>query len=410
MKKIVFLLLILFPTVSFATDWSSIGPANLDVLNYYTGVGGEILCTTKGMLVQEGNDWVEYSVGNLPVLNVIDLDQNNLLVLMGNGSWSDGIYKFNLTSRTFDVLEWEAFPNFLYEYNFTFYVGGYYGLLVSTDGLAWQHVEYFNGLNCQAMSAYMGHRVVSEVSNIFNIHYSEDAGATWHQAPVGAPMISDMVFDWQGKLYGVFPDYSYSSGLWSSPDYGITWNVEFWSTGLSAVYHMGTYIFVGWRPPDNSSEGVAIWAVDSALLVFLNDNLPDLRINQLTQNMMINCLNVVACTKAGAYITCDIPSVSINDEETIFEKSEFISNYPNPFAGRTNIQFWLEEPSVIQVSIFNTSGQLINKLFNGQLLAGFQSIVWDGKQSDGREVASGAYWCQLRINDLEFTKRLVKVE
>lgn len=100
-----------------AYEWDSIGPANVYVNNFNVAqynIAIEILCTSDGILIHEGNAWNSYNNAQLPALTAVGLDPDNLLVLLGDGSWSDGIYKFNLTSHQFEIVEWIAFLKFLH--------------------------------------------------------------------------------------------------------------------------------------------------------------------------------------------------------------------------------------------------------------------------------------------------------
>ena len=118
MKKLSILVLaLLISTLVFAFEWDSIGPNNVYVNNFNVvsyNIDIEILCTTDGIIIHEGDAWNSYSNVQLPALTVVGLDPDNLLVLFSDGSWSDGIYKFNLTIHQFEIVEWIAFPKFLH--------------------------------------------------------------------------------------------------------------------------------------------------------------------------------------------------------------------------------------------------------------------------------------------------------
>ncbi len=82
-----------------------------------------------------------------------------------------------------------------------------------------------------------------------------------------------------------------------------------------------------------------------------------------------------------------------------------LSNYPNPFspssAGRgpaTTIEFNLIEDGKVQLDIFNIKGQKIKTLLNDQIIAGKHSIVWDGKDTSGKDVGTGVYLYELKID------------
>lgn len=379
---------ILVSICASAYEWNSIGPSNVQVNNFNTvfyNVSIEILCTSDAILINEGDNWIEYTYGGLPAWSAVGLDPNNILVLLGDGSWSDGVYKFNLTSHQFDVVEYIPFPNFLHycEHDSTYYAGGKYGMSKSTDGLSFTSIEYFDMKECLAFVFFDNHFVVSADGEIY---CSQDSGETWIPAQSGSPPILDMLFHDDETLYGIFPDESYSSGLWSSNDYGEYWDVEFWDTFMSSVgIDADGNIFVGW---DN--EGIAQWDPVSQELISFNNGLPDLHINKITSHPDIDCINIVACTDSGAYLLTSYP-VGLEEGKPGYQQFS-LSNYPNPFDYTITVVFSVEETCSSTLSVYNMLGNNIATLFSGIAEAGQEyKFVFSGTA-----LSEGIYYCQLQ--------------
>lgn len=74
---------------------------------------------------------------------------------------------------------------------------------------------------------------------------------------------------------------------------------------------------------------------------------------------------------------------------------DLAQNYPNPFNPRTNIEFKLSNTADIKLEIFNTIGQRIARIAQGQMLTGHYSFTWDGRDNQGRLVNSGVYFYRL---------------
>jgi endonuclease/exonuclease/phosphatase family metal-dependent hydrolase len=74
-------------------------------------------------------------------------------------------------------------------------------------------------------------------------------------------------------------------------------------------------------------------------------------------------------------------------------------NHPNPFSatGRTEIRFSLPTPASARLEIFNFLGQRAALLLDGNLLAGEHRLSWNGRDDDGRSVASGIYFYRLEV-------------
>lgn len=66
-------------------------------------------------------------------------------------------------------------------------------------------------------------------------------------------------------------------------------------------------------------------------------------------------------------------------------------NYPNPFNQKTKICYQINKSGHAKLSIFNISGQLVRTLVDSQQAAGYHEIVWDGKDSNDEDIASGLY-------------------
>ncbi|MBP7194269.1 MAG: T9SS type A sorting domain-containing protein [Candidatus Cloacimonetes bacterium] len=71
-------------------------------------------------------------------------------------------------------------------------------------------------------------------------------------------------------------------------------------------------------------------------------------------------------------------------------------NHPNPFNPSTAIQFSTADPDRhYSLEIYNLKGQRIKTLHEGKLPAGNHSLIWNGKDANGQDVASGVYLYRL---------------
>ncbi len=73
-------------------------------------------------------------------------------------------------------------------------------------------------------------------------------------------------------------------------------------------------------------------------------------------------------------------------------------NYPNPFNPTTTIIFGLKEPAVVRLEVYNVLGQKVATLFNDKLLnSGVHRTVWNGRNQQGLELASGIYFLNFTV-------------
>jgi hypothetical protein len=77
-------------------------------------------------------------------------------------------------------------------------------------------------------------------------------------------------------------------------------------------------------------------------------------------------------------------------------------NFPNPFSNRTTFRFE-HDPDLqdveVEISIFNTSGQLLKSIKRTINTGGNRSsdIEWDSKSGPGTHILSGTYIYRLRV-------------
>ena len=82
-------------------------------------------------------------------------------------------------------------------------------------------------------------------------------------------------------------------------------------------------------------------------------------------------------------------------------------NYPNPFNPRTEIRFDLPKEGNVELAIYNLMGQKIRNLTSGSMAPGYHSIVWNGTNDIGSQVASGMYFYSLSSEAFHSTKKML---
>ncbi len=76
-----------------------------------------------------------------------------------------------------------------------------------------------------------------------------------------------------------------------------------------------------------------------------------------------------------------------------------LSNYPNPFNPETIISFSIPKESKVELTVYNIKGQKVKTLSNDDFEKGFHKLIWNGKDSSGKEVGSGIYFYKLKVNE-----------
>jgi flagellar hook assembly protein FlgD len=86
-------------------------------------------------------------------------------------------------------------------------------------------------------------------------------------------------------------------------------------------------------------------------------------------------------------------------------------NVSNPFNPETTIGYELPDVAEIRVRVTNLAGQEVRMLVQGVHQPGRYSVVWDGRDAAGQEVASGVYLYRLEVGGrgIVETKRMLLI-
>lgn len=84
-------------------------------------------------------------------------------------------------------------------------------------------------------------------------------------------------------------------------------------------------------------------------------------------------------------------------------------NSPNPFNQETLIKYTLPEDGPVRLSIYNLLGERVRTLTDELHLAGEHEVRWDGRNEQGKEVASGIYLYKIESATLSDRKKMVVI-
>lgn len=109
-------------------------------------------------------------------------------------------------------------------------------------------------------------------------------------------------------------------------------------------------------------------------------------------------------------------SAPTNVEESEHRPPKYFSlsqNYPNPFNPETKIKYRVGSRQTrltpTTLKIYNILGQLVKTLVDEAQEPGSYEVIWDGKDEEGNEVASGIYFHQLKTAEFSQTKKMVLI-
>lgn len=356
MKKSI-LLLVSFCALSIhAQVWNPLSSDTLSIYNYLNDPvsQAEYLAVEQGILVKSSNtsEWTLYSNGMLPTLDLIPFNDSSILAVMGNGTYSDGIYQ---VSTDFYICEWLLNPVFVKKYDNVFYAGGDDGLMISFDGSINWELEFDNKRIADIIIDGYNHLVFEETDSTFAVHKSTDGGITWNVFPLfGGLPLNDVEITDDHKIFMAVGGTSYSSGLYSSVDFLQSYEVEYYTANLNSIFTAGDNIYMGWNDGFTTQKGIAVWDDLSNSVLSLNEDLPCLDINKITTNPALNCPNILVCTDSGAYSRC----VDVGISEEVDGNLTF-NLFPNPFYNHitVDLQHWYGQS--VDLEIFDVHGRTV---------------------------------------------------
>ncbi|MBD3299138.1 MAG: T9SS type A sorting domain-containing protein, partial [candidate division Zixibacteria bacterium] len=100
----------------------------------------------------------------------------------------------------------------------------------------------------------------------------------------------------------------------------------------------------------------------------------------------------------------------VDDEDGdagLVPRSYLRQNYPNPFNPETVIGYALGQAGPVRLDVYNLLGQHVRTLVNGWNPAGQNTVVWDGRDTDGTKLASGVYLYRLKTDNITETRKMV---
>ena len=105
------------------------------------------------------------------------------------------------------------------------------------------------------------------------------------------------------------------------------------------------------------------------------------------------------------YKTTNGGVTSVDEDNQIIKSFTLYQNYPNPFNPNTTISYFIPEESFVKLQVFNSLGQIVKVLVNGNYKSGEYKINFS---ADG--LSSGVYYYQLTSENNTITKKFMLVK
>ncbi|RKZ00274.1 MAG: hypothetical protein DRQ13_00765 [Ignavibacteriae bacterium] len=194
--------------------------------------------------------------------------------------------------------------------------------------------------------------------------------------------------------------------IFQEPNFPYSFRNDFWADCLPAYvlqYFEGSkqYIYLWeYRTPPNDRKivvnfaGVALY---QHLSLEYKLKLTDIYLFQLGDNILYS-----TPANPDSFNVLEFSITTINDEKINSTAYHLKQNYPNPFNPNTIIEYWIQNPGLVTLTIYDVLGNEMTTLVNSEKPSGNHKIGFNTVS-----LPSGVYFYQLRAGSFVETKKMV---
>lgn len=383
---------------------------------YYTNNGGvtwdliESLPYNRFSSVEIDKNGIFYAWANGPT----STNQEGLYKSTDSGvSWTNmgpniGIY---LETQIYDIEISTENPDFIVITGNNFGINGSKGVIYKSmdAGVSWD-LAYISESDFESFkhASIVGSTIYSAKFSLNQpdvFHKSTDEGLNWTEITNGIPesftRSSYIVADKNNAdiVYGIAGELGNYYAVYKSINGGTNWNeLNLLSDPLKPLSCLVLH-------PENSDE-LYVGSWDNSSPIFASENggetwelanvgFPTTRPTSFSEMVNIdgNYFLYASTNSASVYVTQTNSSVDIR------ESDEFKGRiFPNPFKESVNVQFSLDQKTLVSLSVCNMNGKTVSTLIQEKERFGIQNISWDGHSDSGLKVPQGIYMFVLKTD------------
>jgi choice-of-anchor B domain-containing protein len=129
----------------------------------------------------------------------------------------------------------------------------------------------------------------------------------------------------------------------------------------------------------------------------------------------IGAIGAYVYLPSGNILVCDVENglfaftvtPTLSSEAPVDAAFQLEQNFPNPFNPSTRIPFELTNGGRVTLEVYDVAGRRVRAVLDRPLPAGLHEAEWDGRDDDGRGVASGVYFYRMQAGNRTETRRMV---
>ena len=106
-------------------------------------------------------------------------------------------------------------------------------------------------------------------------------------------------------------------------------------------------------------------------------------------------------------LSCD--TLPVMKKTAVPAQMTITGNFPNPFNPSTTLEYILPGGGFVTIDVYAISGQKVRRLISENVAPGTHTVVWNGTDDRGLNVASGVYIFRLEMGKTILRHRMLLV-
>ncbi len=206
---------------------------------------------------------------------------------------------------------------------------------------------------------------------------------------------------------------------------GILWNIELAiplsghvTDAVTGIPVEANLEFIGWRELSNRRDLFQQWSLWSHH-AFLPAGQYDVRFSASGYTSVTKSVNITSGSQAILEVQlspCGLTDINNNmplKDASASKPAKFVLHnvYPNPFNPQTTIKFELPKDETVQLSIYNSGGQLVRTFVANEVhAAGTHQYHWDSRNQVGNYISGGIYFILCRAGRFQAIQKVMLIK
>lgn len=388
-KQFVLALCMLIGMNLLAYEWEPYGPESIDAykIHVFENDFATAIFVESGFYLSYhyyNPNWEYY---DFPASGAASYNADTILLILNEGTYSDGIYILDVNTQTITVMEYCVEPNYIAKVPDEphYFVGHEYGMLESIGGLVWTEVSYLNDCRCIDMAVKSDKYAVACDMMEDNVFISNDGGLIWEQI-IDWNKYTELDIVGHYSLYSIIGicQESFEPGLYELAEN--EWEVLYPSHDISALGSDNSDSpIIGWNQGNPPDIGIARYKMNppNVGLSYFNEGLPDLNIIDIAEGDpgIFGSIWIFCVTESGVFVC---KNVTLSSEARVNEGLA-IELFPNPTSTKITIQMLGETNVTASASFYDVTGNILM----------MEAISAPSCQVDISSFSAGVYYVQI---------------